>query len=313
MNKKISILLLSLLLVSCDQVQVDNPSNNDLSEIEISSEEENSNSISETIEESSFVEASVTDEISSEEAPSDYVDYFPFTMDLPNMQNIMLYRYNDKINLSSYREEILALFDNLTFSHDTDYSDKFSYIDTFKITFGPEIEYLVNKDNQVLYEKNGVKYYSSIDPTAHYDINSLFTIDLDLSKAITEESINLQIIDKPTSLTISRSVADSNMAICSDEKMINKIVDIFSNFTLYKLDLSKLSEEETNKIFGIYNTSFNKSYNFSLIKGIRINVAIDLSVYIEKDGVSYYGKLSDEDYAWISYIYNKYKFWGTKI
>ena len=60
------------------------------------------------------------------------------------MQNILLYRYNDKINISSYREEILALFDNLTFSHDTDYSDKFSYIDTFKITFGPEIEYLVN-------------------------------------------------------------------------------------------------------------------------------------------------------------------------
>ena len=311
MNIKNSILLLSLLLlVSCDQVPTDN---NDLSEIEISSEEENSNSISETIEESSFVEPSVTDEISSEEAPSDYVDYFPFTMDLPDMQNILLYRYNDKINISSYREEILALFDNLTFSHDTDYSDKFSYIDTFKITFGPEIEYLVNKDNQVLYEKNGVKYYSSIDPTAHYDINSLFTIDLDLSKAITEESINLQIIDKPTSLTISRSVVDSNMAHCRDEKMINKIVDIFSNFTLYKLDLSKLSEEETNKIFGIYNTSFNKSYNFSLTKGIRINVAIDLSVYIEKDGVSYYGKLSDEDYAWISYIYNKYKFWGTKI
>ena len=312
MIKKISILLLSLLLVSCDQVPTDI---NDLSEIEISSIEENSNSISETIEESSFVEASVTDEISSEEgpSPSDCVDYFPFTMDLPNMQNIMLYRYNDKKNLSSYREEILALFDNLTFSHDTDYSDKFSYIDTFKITFGPEIEYLVNKDNQVLYEKNGVKYYSSIDSTAHYDINSLFTIDLDLSKAITEESINLQIIDKPTSLFISRSVADSNTALCSDEKMINKVVDIFSNFTLYKLDLSKLSEEETNKIFGIYNTSFNKSYNFSLTKGIRINVAIDLSVYIEKDGVSYYGKLSDEDYAWISYIYNKYKFWGTKI
>lgn len=303
-SKHLSFLIILVLINGCGYV--DNPSNDDLSEIEISSEEENSNSISETIEESSFVEPSVTDEISSEEAPSDYVDYFPFTMDLPDMQNILLYRYNDKKNLSSYREEILALFDNLTFSHDTDYSDKFSYIDTFKITFGPEIEYLVNKDNQVLYEKNGVKYYSSIDPTAHYDINSLFTIDLDLSKAITEESINLQIIDKPTSLTISRSVLDSNMAFCSDEKMINKVVDIFSNFTLYKLDLSKLSEEETNKIFGIYNTSFNKSYNFSLTKGIRINVAIDLSVYIEKDGVSYYGKLSDEEYAWISYIYNKF-------
>ena len=305
-SKHLSFLIILVLINGCGHV--DNPSNDDLSEIEFSSEEENSNSISETIEESSFVEASVTDEISSEEgpSPSDYVDYFPFTMDLPNMQNILLYRYNDKINLSSYREEILALFDNLTFSHDTDYSDKFSYIDTFKITFGPEIEYLVNKDNQVLYEKNGVKYYSSIDPTAHYDINSLFTIDLDLSKAITEESINLQIIDKPTSLTISRSVLDSNMAHCTDEKMINKVVDIFSNFTLYKLDLSKLSEKETNKIFGIYNTSFNKSYNFSLAKGIRINVAIDLSVYIEKDGVSYYGKLSDEEYAWISYIYNKF-------
>ena len=32
MNKKNSILLLSLLLVSCNQAQVDNPSNNDLSE-----------------------------------------------------------------------------------------------------------------------------------------------------------------------------------------------------------------------------------------------------------------------------------------
>lgn len=294
MNKKNSILLLSLLLVSCNQAQVDNPSNNDLSE-SVASE---SSVIMPSIEISNS-EDSIEPTIVPTTNP---IPVKTFSVDLSNEESIVLFRYNDYKGLSNYSEQIMALFDDLTFTNEVDLSDKFTYEEVFTLRFGQKIKYLVNKDNQVLYEKDGVNYFSSIDSNAYYDINSFFTIDLDLSKAKTDEIKILDDFDDVSLVLVSRGHEDNLMTPCHDKQMIDEMISIFSKLKLSKLDLTKLSEEENDQIKDFYIMPMMKCYNLKF-KDFTINIALDFSVYVEIDGTSYYGKLTEEEYAFISYIY----------
>ena len=307
MNKKNSILLLSLLLVSCNQAQVDNPSNNDLSEsvtsesslimpsIEISNSE---NSIEPTIEPTPVP----SEPKPTVEPTTNPIPVKTFSVDLSNQESIVLLRYNDRYGLTSYKEEIMALFDDLTFTNEVDLSDKFVYEDVFTLRFGQKIKYLVNKNNQVLYEKDGVNYFSSIDPNAYYDINSFFKIDLDLSKAKTDEIKILDDFDDVSLVLVSRGYEDNLMIPCHNKQMIDEIISIFSKLELSRLDLTKLSEEENDRIKDFYIMPMMKCYNLKF-KDFTINIALDFSVYVEIDETSYYGQLTEEEYAFISYIY----------
>ena len=306
MKSKFVLLLISLLFINgCSQV--DNPSNNDLSEsvtsesslimpsIEISNSE---NSIEPTIEPTPVP----SEPKPTVEPTTNPIPVKTFSVDLSNQESIVLLRYNDRYGLTSYKEEIMALFDDLTFTNEVDLSDKFVYEDVFTLRFGQKIKYLVNKNNQVLYEKDGVNYFSSIDPKAYYDINSFFTIDLDLSKANTDEIIHLDYLNNLSYIIISRSYADSNSGPCSEKKLVDKASDILSKLDLYKLDLTKLSEEEISSINDVYISAYMECYTIHL-KKFNINIALDFSVYVEIDGTSYYGQLTEEEYAFISYIY----------
>lgn len=298
MNKKNSILLLSLLLVSCNQAQVDNPSNNDFSEsvasesslimpsLEISNSE---NSVEPTIE-------------STIDPTTNPIPVKTFSVDLSNEESIVLFRYNDYKGLSNYSEQIMELFDDLTFTNEVDLSDKFAYEDVFTLRFGQKIKYLVNKDNEVLYEKDGVNYFSSIDSNAYYDINSFFAIDLDLSKAKTDEIKILDDFDDVSLVLVSRGYGDNLMTPCHDKQMIDEMISIFSKLKLSRLDLTKLSEDENDRIKDFYIMPMMKCYNLKF-KDFTINIALDFSVYVEIDGTSYYGQLTEEEYAFISYIY----------
>jgi len=299
--------LISLLFINgCSQV--DNPSNNDLP----SSVASESSLIMPSIEISNSGEPSIEPTIESTPVPSEPeptvepttnpIPVKTFSVDLSNEGGIVLLRYNDRYGLTSYKKEIMELFDDLTFTNEVDLSDKFAYEDVFTLRFGQKIKYLVNKDNQVLYEKDGVNYFSSIDPNAYYDINSFFTIDLDLSKAKTDEIIHLDYLNNLSYIIISRSYADSNSGPCSEKKLVDKASDILSKLDLYKLDLTKLSEEEISSINDVYISAYMECYTIHL-KKFNINIALDFSVYVEIDGTSYYGKLTEEEYAFISYIY----------
>lgn len=230
---------------------------------------------------------------------SSQVEILTYKLQLSEVNSIKLYRFNDIISLTKYKEEILNIFDNLQLSNEFDYSEDFVFENTYSLKFD-DITIYVNDDNKVLYVNGDINYFSMIDTTINFD--SYFPT-LDLSMYITEQ-VYTSILLEETSLIIGRhEVLDSIIRPINNIEEVAKVIESFNNVEYVKLDMEKMSSDVLAEIEKYYN-SLLKCYVISTYQNqLTIYVGLDFSTIIKIDDDIYYGKITKQDYAYIASLY----------